>query len=144
MSLGSNGWIWRVCCEKFRCNFVARTFALIAPLQPVLHQVYCRNETFSNAPEHYEMLQNMSLGSYGVHRVHSFWGITQRLRGMSFCINCTSSARSALSLLPLQNNSKCTQTLRNTPKHEFMVLWGRFGVLVARNSEATWWHELLH
>jgi len=48
---------------------MARTFALIAPLQPVLHQVYCRNETFSNAPEHYEMLQNMSLGSYGVDRV---------------------------------------------------------------------------
>ena len=69
MSLGSNGWIWRVCCEKFRCDFVARTFALIASLQPISHRVYCRNETFPNAPEHYEMLQNMSVWSFGVDRV---------------------------------------------------------------------------
>jgi hypothetical protein len=41
---------------------MARTFALIAPLQPVLQWLYCRNETFPNAPEHYEKLQNMSLG----------------------------------------------------------------------------------
>ena len=78
---------------------MSRTFALIAPLQSVLHRVYCLNETFPNPPEHYETLQNMSLGSYGVHRVHSFLEITQRLRGTSFCINCTSLARSALSLL---------------------------------------------
>ena len=138
------GWIGCICCKKFRCDFMSRIFALIAPLQSVLHRVYCLKETFPNPPEQYETLQNMSLGSYGVHRVHSFQEITQRLRGTSFCINCTSSARSALSLLPLQNNPKCTQTLRNTPKHEFMVLWCGLGVLVARNSEATWWHELLH
>ena len=41
---------------------MARTFALIEPLHPVLERVYCRNETFPNALEHYEMLQNMSLG----------------------------------------------------------------------------------
>jgi len=40
---------------------MARTFALIAPLQPVLERVYCHKKTFPNAPEHYEMLQNMSL-----------------------------------------------------------------------------------
>jgi len=50
---------------------MARTFALIAPLQPVLHRVYYRSKTFPNAPEHYETLQNMSLGSYGVDRVQS-------------------------------------------------------------------------
>jgi len=48
---------------------MARTFALIAPLQPISHQVYCRNETFPNAPEHYETLQNMILWSYVVDRV---------------------------------------------------------------------------
>ena len=48
---------------------MSRTFALIEPLQPVFHRVYYRNETFPIAPEHYEMLQNMSLGSYGVDRV---------------------------------------------------------------------------
>ena len=41
---------------------MARTFALIKPLQPVYDRVYYRNETFPIAPEHYEMLQNMSLG----------------------------------------------------------------------------------
>ena len=40
---------------------MARTFALIAPLQPVLQRVYCHKKTFPNTPEHYEMLQNMSL-----------------------------------------------------------------------------------
>ena len=44
-------------------------FALIASLQPVSHRVYCRNETFPNAPEHYETLQNMSVWSFGVDRV---------------------------------------------------------------------------
>jgi len=43
---------------------MAWTFALIAPVQPILHRVYCRNETIANAPEHYEMCQKMSLVSY--------------------------------------------------------------------------------
>ena len=54
MSLGSNGWIGCVRCEKFQCDFVARTFALIAPVQPILHQASCSNETIQNAPKHYE------------------------------------------------------------------------------------------
>ena len=36
MSLGP-GWIGCIRCKKFRCDFVAKTFALIAPVQPVLH-----------------------------------------------------------------------------------------------------------
>ena len=51
---------------------MALTFALIAPLQPISRRVYCRNETFTIAPEHYEMLQNMSLWSYGVDRCSRF------------------------------------------------------------------------
>ena len=35
-SLGSNGWIRCVRCEKFLCDFVARTFALVSP---IFHQV---------------------------------------------------------------------------------------------------------
>ena len=69
MSLGYNGWISCVRCEKFRCDFVAKTFALIAPVQPVLHQASCSNETIQNAPKHYETQQ---------------WNL---------CINCTSSTR---------------------------------------------------
>ena len=59
-------WIKRVRSDKFRRNFVARTFALIAPVQPILHRVYCRNKMLPNAPKHYEMYHNMSLGSDAV------------------------------------------------------------------------------
>ena len=48
---------------------MARTFALIAPVQPVLHRVSCSNEMVPNGPKLYEMQQNMSLGSNGVHLV---------------------------------------------------------------------------
>ena len=65
---------------------MARTFALIAPLQPFLHRVYCHNKTFPNPPDHYETLQNMSLGSRGVDRVQWYREITKRLRGTNFAI----------------------------------------------------------
>jgi hypothetical protein len=50
---------------------MAQTCALIAPVQPVLHQVSCSNETLTNTPKHYETHENMSLGSNGVARVDS-------------------------------------------------------------------------
>ena len=67
--MGSMRWIGCVCCEKIRRDFVARTFALIAPVQPILHRVSCSNEIVPNAPKHYETYQNMSLGSNGVDQV---------------------------------------------------------------------------
>ena len=36
---GSNGWIECILSEKFLCDFMAQTCALIAPVQPVLHRV---------------------------------------------------------------------------------------------------------
>ena len=65
------GWIRCVGCKKLQRNFVARTFALIAPIQYVLQQVSCSYETIPNAPKHYETHQNMSLGSNGVNQVRS-------------------------------------------------------------------------
>ena len=50
---------------------MARTSALIAPVQPVLHQVSCSYEIFPNAYKYYKTRQNMSLWSNGVGRVHS-------------------------------------------------------------------------
>ena len=96
------GPMWRIgCvrCERSRCDFVARTFALTAPVQPVLQRVSCSNKTLPNAPKYYEMCQNMSLGSNGVGRLHSLWKILMRLCGKNFCINCTSSARFAPSFV---------------------------------------------
>ena len=49
---GPMGWIGCVCCENIWRNFVAQTFALIAPVQPILHWVYCRNKTIPNGPKH--------------------------------------------------------------------------------------------
>jgi len=63
------GWIGCVRCENIRCDFVAQTIALIAPVQPILHRVSGSNEMVPNAPKHYETHQNMSLGPDGVDRV---------------------------------------------------------------------------
>jgi len=124
MSLGSNGWIRCVCWEKLQRDFVARTFALITPVHPVLHRVSCSYNTIPNAPKHYERHQNKSLGSNGVDQVRLLGKITTWLRGTNFCINCTSSVCFAPSFMQLRNDPKCTQILQNILKHYFRVQWG--------------------
>ena len=52
MSYGPMGWVGSVRCEKFQNDFMAQTCALIAPVQPILQQVLCSNETLPNAPKH--------------------------------------------------------------------------------------------
>ena len=39
-----------------------------------------------------------------------------------------------------QMHPNCT----NAPKHEFRVQWGGSGAFIAKNSDVTSWHELLH
>ena len=51
---------------------MAQTCALNAPFQPDLHRVLSINETLPNAPQHYEINKNMSLGFNWVERVRSF------------------------------------------------------------------------
>ena len=99
MSLGSNGVVRVRSLRKFRCDFVAKTFALIAPVQPILHKASCSNETIQNTPKHYETHQYRSLGSNRVGRVQSLWKILKRLHGTNLCINCTSSTRFAPSFV---------------------------------------------
>ena len=65
------GWIGSVRCEKSRRHLVARTFALIAPVDPILQRVSCSYETIPNVAKHYTTHQNMSLGSNGVDWVRS-------------------------------------------------------------------------
>ena len=131
------GWILCVRCQKFRCEFVARTFALIAPVQPISHRVSCSNETIQNAPKHYRMHQFMSLASNGVDRVRSLRISLMRFRGTNFFINCTSSISLYQVSCSNKTNPKCTQTLRNKPILEFRVQWGGSGAFVAKNSNAT-------
>src|SRR6185312_6483674 len=138
------GWIVSIHCEKFRCDFIARTCALIAPVQPVLHRVLCSNEILPNAPKHYETHQNKSLGSDGVDRVDLLQKILTQLCGLNSCINFNSSARFEPSIVKQRNGPKCNQTQRNKTKHKFSVQWGGLGAFIAKNSDTTSWHELLH
>src|SRR6185312_6392560 len=138
------GWIGCVRCEKSGRGFVARTFALITPVHTVLHRVSCSYETITNAPKHSEAYENISLGSNGVDWVGSLRKIPTGLRGTNFCINCTSSPYFSSIFMELRNDPKCTQTLYNAPKHEFMVQWSGLDAFVAKNPDVTSWHELLH
>ena len=99
--------------RKIRRDFVARTFALIAPVQPILHRVSCSNEIVPNAPKHSETHQNMSLGPDGVDRVDLLQEILTQLCGLNFSINFNSSARFEPSIVKQRNGPKCTQTLQN-------------------------------
>ena len=53
-------------------------------------------------------------------------------------------SRFAMSFVRQSNSPKRTQIVENTPKHEFRVQWGGLGAFIAKNFEATSWHELLH
>ena len=142
MSLGSNGVDHVSSLRKIQCDFVARTFVLIEPVQYVLKQVLCSYGTIPKAPKYYETHRNISLRSNGVDWVSSLRKILKWLRGTNFCINCTSSRSFTPSFMQLRNDPKCTQTLWNTTKHKFRVQWGGSGAFIAKNYNVTLWHEL--
>src|SRR6185312_10348750 len=87
------------------------------------------------------MWQYLSLGSNGKDRVRSLRKISTRFRVTNFC---ASLAHFAPSLVRQPIGPKCTKIVQNAPKHEFRVRWGGSGVFVAKNFDATSWHELLH
>ena len=72
MSLGSNGVDQECHYEKFRHDFVARTFVLIAPVWRVLQQVSCSGETVPNVPKQKKTHENVSLGSNYMDQERSF------------------------------------------------------------------------
>ena len=76
-----------------------------------------------------------------VDRVRSLRKIPTRLCGTNFC---TSSAHSPPSFLRQPNGPECSQIVRNAPKRQFRVQWFGSGAFVAKNSDATSLHELLH
>ena len=132
------GWIGCVLYEKFRRDFVARTFALVSarcapsfvrqPNGPECTQLV------RNAPKHQFRVQWGGSGAF-VRRI-----LTQ-VRGTNFC---TSSARFAPSFVRQRNSPEYTQIVRSAPKHQFRVQWGGSGLFIAKNSDAISWHELLH
>ena len=138
------GWIRCIGCEKLQGDFVAQTFVFIAPVQYVLQRVSCSYKTIPDVPKCYKMDWNISLESNGIGWVRLLGKIPTWLRGTNFYINCSSSPRFAPGFMQLRNNPKCTQTLRNTPKHKFKVQWDESGVFVAYNSATTSWHKQLN
>ena len=74
--LGRMGWIGSVHCENSRGDFTARTFALIALGDPVLHRVSCSYETIPNAPKYYKWWKPLGFSPDLSMRVgdNSIWG----------------------------------------------------------------------
>ena len=138
VSLGSNG-VDRVCSlRKTPTRHPGRNFGTSLP---------CFAPSFVRQPSGLECTQivlnhqNISLGSNMVDRVRSFQKIPTRLHGTNFC---TSSTRFAPIFVRLPNGAECTQIVRNAQKRQFRVQWGGSGAFVAKNSDATSWHDLLH
>ena len=129
------GWIGCVCCEKFRCDFVARTSTSSSRFAPSFvrqpNGPEC-TQIVRNAPKLQFRVQWGGSGAYGVK-------IPTQLRGTNFC---TSSSCFVLSFVRQPNGSEYTHIVRNAPKCHFRVQWGGSDAFVAKNSEATSWHEL--
>ena len=138
--------VWTGCIvyEKYRCDFMARTFKLIAPVQPKLHRVSCSKETIPNAPKHCETNQNMSLGSNGVDWV---------VRREKFRHNFVAQTFALIASVQhsLHQVSCINKTIQNAPKHHELHQnislgsnGGGSGAFIAKNSDTTSWHKLLH
>ena len=104
------GWIRCFGCEKLQREFMAQTFALIAPVHTTMHRVSCSCETVPNAPKHYATHQNMSLGSNGVD-----WVVHCEKSGRGFVAR--TFAIIALAHTVLHRLSCSYETITNAPKH---------------------------
>ena len=104
------GWIGCVHCEKFRCDIVAQTCALIALFRPILHRVSCSNKTIQNAPKYYKTHQYKSYDSHEGDWVCQLWKIPMRLMAQTCAL-----------IAPFQpvlhRISSINETLPNAPKH---------------------------
>ena len=128
------GRIGCVRCEKSRSDFMARTFVLIAPAHPVFHRVSCSYEMIPNAPKHYAMHQNMSLGSNGVDYVHSLRKIRSWLRGTSFRINYTNSPCFCIEFHAVMKRSEMhPNTMQRTKTWVYDPMW-RIGCVRCEKS----------
>ena len=87
-----------------------------------------------NAPKHQFRVQWCGSGAFGAKNSDA----------ASFSNFCTSSARFAPRFVWQPNGPKCTQRVQNAPNRQFRVQWRGSGAFVAKNSNATSWHELLH
>ena len=97
----------------------------------------------TNGPKCTQIVRNATKRHFGVR-----WGLSVAFVAKNYSISwhelLHKFGRFAQSFVRQPNVNKCTQMLRNIPKRQFRVQWGGSGAFVAKNSDATWWHELLH
>ena len=117
LSLGSDG-LDRVCSLR----------KILTQLRGTNFCINCTNSAHfapssmqsRNGPKCTQTLRNATKHEFGVQ-----WGgsgafvaqIPMQLSGTNFSINCTSLSRFALSFVRQLNSPKCTQIVRNVPKH---------------------------
>ena len=98
------GWIGCVHCEKFQCDFMAQTCALIAPVQPILHRLPCSIETLPNAPKHEFRVQ------FGGSSVF----VAKKIQGDFMAQTCALIVQ----VQPILHQVSCSnKTLPNAPKY---------------------------
>ena len=117
------GRIGCVRCEKFRRDFVARSFALVRP----------------NSPEGNQIVRNAAIRQFRVQRGGSgafFAKIPRRFHGTKFC---TCSARFPLSFVRQPNGPEYNQIVLNTVKHQFRVQRDGSGAFVAKKFRREFW-----
>ena len=138
MSLGSNGVdrvrsLQKIPMGVHGTNFFTSltSFTLSVVTQPNSPKY---NQIKRNTPKHEFRVQ---WGGSGVFVAKT----PTRLRGTNFC---TSLTRFALSVVGQPKGPKCTRIVQNAPKRQFRIQCGGSGAFVAKNSDATSWHELLH
>jgi len=92
------------------------------------------HQNCTNAPKHEFRVQWGGSGAFIVKNSHATsWHELLHQFG-PFCTEFQKSTKRS------QMHQNCT----NAPKHELRVQWGGSRALVAKNSDPTSWHELLH
>src|SRR6185312_11029708 len=91
-------WIGLICCKKILTQLCGLNFCIYYNSSSHFQPTIIKQR---NGPKCIQTLRNKnkSLGSNGVDWLHSLRKIRTRLRGMNFCINCTSSAHFAPSFM---------------------------------------------
>ena len=117
ISLGFNGVDWVHLLRKIPTWLHGTNFCINCSSSPHFAPSFMQlrndpkcTQTQWNTPKHEFRVQWGGSGA-------SLWKITTWLHGMNFCINWTSSVCFATSFMQLRNDPKCTQILRNAPKH---------------------------
>ena len=144
MCLGSNGADWVRSLRKIRTWLHGTNFLINCTCTHRFAPSFMQLQNHNKCTQTQWNLWKYELGFNGVDWVRSLRKIPTWLRGMNFCINCTSSHCFAPSFMQLRNDNRWTQTLWNLPKHEFWVQWGGLRAFVAKNPDVTSWHDLLH